>query len=96
MKNISIREARSISFGIMEQAEKRREEYFEKEAKVVTMEEDVQEELLVLCRGHAAYLCDETNFTVTDWGYDGVNVTGWDTNWVEAGDQVYAMWRGWV
>lgn len=94
MKTISVRAWRDKTHEIQNLADERLTELATTEYVVVTMEEDIEDELLRLCRGHAEYLCGGRKadpFFLWDWDHKGFTV-----EWQEAGEQVYAQWRGWV
>ena len=91
MKIISLKEAQRIAFRIMDEAEKRRAEYFEKDIKVIVADEDIEEELLRMCRQQVSDLCEDLII------YDNINEVMFScTAWAEAGEQIYAQWRGWT
>lgn len=94
MKTISMRAWANKRAEIEELAQNRIAQLGNSEYKVEVFEEDIQEELLVLCRGHAEYLCGGSE--ANPFFLWNKNHTAWTVEWVEAGEQVYATWRGWV
>lgn len=89
MKTISIKEARSSALKVMAEAEERRRKFYD-EVEVAVLEEDIEEELLRQCRQHVQFLCDDLTIYDEEWENREEN------DWAEAGEQVYAEWRGWL
>ena len=92
MKEISIKESDKTIYAIKSMASKAIDQYLTEDVKVVVMEEDIEDQLLPMCRQHVQFLCDD--LLVTTQYNDGKGFT--DNMWAEAGEQVYAEWRGWL